>query len=795
MNAKYPWENHSMKQTFLQLAAAAVFVAGCSVDATKFTCANSTECPSGYHCDIGTATAAGSFKCANGAAPQKTITANASKFFLVKRPSSDGTVRTTISADLGAVTSTPDFVGVRVVASQGNTDLADSRVGADGSVLAFQLPQPLAQVSLRVQDDSGHSVPVTGYNQRVELGFEGREVPGTANTSAAFDVTTQNDALFPPAAWIASGPGPGPGGKAQEFTIANTLDGGVVVASDSYTSIAYPDYATASTTSPPIPTFGSFAPPVAGSPVAWQPVIALATSAPDAGPPPARVGAGIAPNSNGGFYLFGGAADATATPSDPQGSFYSWTSQGWAFTPAPATQLPSARSGAALGRDTAGGSCYLNGFVTPCDIDNYQLVVAGGQGPTGVMSNEIQLFDRKLSYTNFSLPPTETQLWRLVGLLPFANAGMQSAAGSVPFNAVVSGGNQSQIYAGGMMIYGRAITTANSGTQGCMLFGAAPQSPGSTASPVPIQPNFASCVGSPSAFDAITGPIGFRQGATLIADPGTNPTTFYLFGGRKAAGATTALQNDIWKATITCPGAPAVCTPTTTWTQVSGGGVGANFPTPRAGAGGALWSSCPYTSCTPVSGGRLVIHGGADASGTQNDLWEWDFGAIAWRQVTTDQTAGVLTPPARLGFAMTGDLGQQQIFAIGGAVAGGALTDQMWLTARESAAKLLVKVPFSLPAIDQAKNLRLTVDALGTSGEQVFLWDGTTWRYFGSTDFSSSVSHITASPTAPATSFLQPDGNIYLLFMQTNRIQFSYASFNFRSPVAMDRLKITVDFQ
>ncbi|HWT87118.1 MAG TPA: hypothetical protein VN177_15210, partial [Myxococcales bacterium] len=170
-----------MRETVLPLLATVLFAAGCSVDATKFTCSSSAECPTGYHCDMGTAAAAGTLKCASGSAQQKTLTANASKFLLAKRPAPDGSVRTTIAAAVGAITSTPDFVGVRVVASQGGTDLADSEVAADGSVLEFQLPQPLAQVSLRVQDDSGHSIPVTGYNQQVVLGFEGKEVAGNTN--------------------------------------------------------------------------------------------------------------------------------------------------------------------------------------------------------------------------------------------------------------------------------------------------------------------------------------------------------------------------------------------------------------------------------------------------------------------------------------------------------------------------------------------------------------------------------------------------------------------------------------
>jgi len=99
-----------------------------------------------------------------------------------------------------------DSVGglyVKLIASQGGVDLASSAVVADGSALEFQLPQALAQVSLRVQDDSGHFVTVTGYPEEVELSFVGKEVAGSANPAAAYDVTNQNDSLFPPAAWRA----------------------------------------------------------------------------------------------------------------------------------------------------------------------------------------------------------------------------------------------------------------------------------------------------------------------------------------------------------------------------------------------------------------------------------------------------------------------------------------------------------------------------------------------------------------------------------------------------------------
>jgi len=82
------------KTAVLSFAAALLLVAGCQVDPTKFRCTSSAECPTGYHCDLGTATAAGTLKCANGAAPQKTLAADASKFLLLRGPSPDGTVRT-----------------------------------------------------------------------------------------------------------------------------------------------------------------------------------------------------------------------------------------------------------------------------------------------------------------------------------------------------------------------------------------------------------------------------------------------------------------------------------------------------------------------------------------------------------------------------------------------------------------------------------------------------------------------------------------------------------------------------
>src|SRR5712691_6151970 len=303
----------------LQLASLAValatFPACKGPDASTFACSSSAECPGDYHCDLGTATAQGTFKCVSGAPTPRTLAADANKFLLAKRPSADGSTRTTILANVGAVTSTPDFVGVRLVASQGGRDIADSPVASDGSVLQFQLPQATAQVSLRVQDDSGHSVPVTGYPQQVELSFAGREVAGTTNAAAAFDVGTNTDSLYPPATWIANGPGLD-GGVPAEFNANDTLfpDGGVQF-SNSYSSIGYLDFHTAGSSTPPAPTDAPTG-GAGGSPIGWQPYFALPTADTAPAPPAARIGATIvqqSPPIGSGFLLYGG-VDAAGTP-------------------------------------------------------------------------------------------------------------------------------------------------------------------------------------------------------------------------------------------------------------------------------------------------------------------------------------------------------------------------------------------------------------------------------------------------------------------------------------------------
>jgi hypothetical protein len=137
---------------------------------------------------------------------------------------------------------------------------------------------------------------------------------------------------------------------------------------------------------------------------------------------------------------------------------------------------------------------------------------------------------------------------------------------------------------------------------------------------------------------------------------------------------------------------------------------------------------------------------------------------------------------------MTGDSGHAYLF--GGDVSGTA-SDEMWFTTREGAARLLMKAPFSLPAIDQATASSITVDAPGLAYSQAFLWDGTRWRFVGASAFEGSGTHLLAKPTAPATGFLQPDGNIYLLLMG----RFRAGTWFDGGPVSTDSLKMTVGFK
>jgi hypothetical protein len=770
--------NQTMQKTVvLSLAAALLLAAGCQVDATQLKCTNSTECPTGYHCDMGTATTAGTFKCANGAAQQKTITVDATKFLLTRSPSSDGSVRTTIAAGIGAVTSSPDFIGVRVVASQGGTDLADGQVLDDGSVVVFQLPQPLAQVSLRVQDDSGHSVPVTGYNQRIELGFEGKEVAGNTNPAAAYDVTTSSDSLYPPATWISSGPG-ADGGIPPEFAANDTLlaDGGVQSAT-SYASLAYLDFHQAATAPPALASDSSS--------IGWQEFAPIPTTLSANVTPPARVGGTLANvgTSFGSLVVLYGGTTAAGNGVDTAGTFHTFDKvNGWTkvVPPAGVNSVPSGAALAGVGLGFGGQtSC-----TAPCTQFTLQYSMAGGfTNAAGSMTNRVVGYGAR---TDSTVTPTlVTTGWFDLGTLPLGNAAMANAPAQVPIsNSSIA--NTSESFAGILMIGGQGITSAAANdANGCLLFAGLPNNTTSAAKNTTVP---CTGVGDPTgSFVSATGGIGFRTGVTLVP---VDSTTFLLFGGTKNGGSSPGLKNDLWQGTLACNGpATSACTTQVTWTQLFPTGAA---PSPRTNAGGAIWqTTITFTPPFTININRkLVIYGGTDASGALNDLWEYDIPTNAWRQPRQDG-GSALAPVTRTRPMMVGDGSRAYVF---GGLISGTPTDQMWTTSRQSTARVLMKAALSLPSIDTATGMTITVDGNGLIApisSQGYLWDGSKWRFIGTGLSDSFGTRLVLTPTAPGSAFVQPDGNIYLLLMQAQRATTQFSG----SAVGVDRLKMTVDFK
>jgi hypothetical protein len=778
MNKNSSGGNPPMQKTaVLSFAAALLLAAGCQVDATQLSCSSSAECPTGYHCNLGTTGSAATFKCANGAAQQKTLTADASKFQLLKAPSPDGTVRTTITASAGAVTSTPDFIGVRVIASQGGADLADSSVATNGSVLAFQLPTATAQVSLRVQDDSGHSVPVTSYNQEVELGFAGKEVAGNTNPTAAYDVSTTSDSLYPPASWITNGPA-ADGGVAPELAATDTLlaDGGVQSAT-SYASLAYLDFHQAMTAAPPIP--------VDGSSIGWQEFAPTPTNLAANVTPAARVGGTLSNfGSPLGLVLYGGTTAAGGAV-DTLGTFYTGdTLNGWTRVVPPAgvnaVPLGGAIAGVGLG---LGGAFSCGGSCTQFSL---QFSMAGGfTNATGAMTSKVVAYGTR---TDSTVSPTLiTTGWFDAGNLPLANAAMASAPALVPVsNSTIA--NTFDQYAGLLMAGGQAITAANNDTNGCLVYAGFASSPNTNAAKNTVFP--CTGAGDPSgAFVTATGGIGFRTGVTLVP---VDSSTFLLFGGTKNGGSSPGLKNDLWQGKLACNGpAGGACTTQVTWTQLSPTGT---LPSPRANAGGAIWQTTITFILFPapqiIFFRRLVIYGGTDASGAVNDLWEYDIANNAWKQLRQDG-GFALAPATRTRPMMAGDGGRAYVF--GGLIAG-APSDQMWTTSRQGTARVLMKAPLGLPSIDTATGMKITVDGSGlnaATNTQGYLWDGSKWRFIGTGLSDAFGTRLVVSPTAPGTAFVQPDGSIYMLLQQTLRSTVQFPG----TAIAADRLKMTVDFK
>jgi len=793
-----------MRETVLPLLAALLFAAGCSVDATKFTCSSSAECPTGYHCDMGTAAAVGTLKCASGSAQQKTLTANASKFLFSKRPSADGTVRTTIAAGAGAVTSTPDFVGVRLVAKRGNSDVAESEVLANGSVLQVQVPEAAGQVSLRVQDDSGHSIPVTGYRQQIELSFLGKDVSGNVNPIAAYDASTVTDSLFDPGVWI-----PGLTEIPASSPVVNTI-----ASPAAYNGLASIDGVSAATTPP--------AQPSATGALGWEQISSAATDTSAGFAPSARSGMAVAQlgiSVGGDYYPFVayGGADGAGAPADSTPTVHAFNPNGIGWTsvqtntqtssPGPfpsnfasfglasAAQLATiARSGTALAPTNSfnctSGSC--NGINY-----NLNLVVAGGVKPDGTLTNNLFAYGSRTIGGNIYLGWwDETAEGTSMGTpnprLLAPNAGMAS---TVLFTIPVPAGINQNFYNGAMMVGGQGIIPAgqpgaNNDTAACQYlttFGSA-------------NPTFqvSSCTTSQWATAAALGQIGYRSGQALTSTDDTfiDGYSVFMFGGNRANGpaGTSGLQNDLWRGTISvvcnigppatppCTAAGAAAVTQITWNLVP---TGATKPSPRSG------SAIAFNEYR-----KLTLYGGSDATGPLQDVWELDLSAASpfpWRRLTLD-AAPALAPGVRTRAVMLGQLGylnNNATMLFGGAV-GGTPTSDVWVLSRQSASRLLIAAPSGLTSPDTATNLSLTLRTLNPPylGAPLYIWNSgnSRWDFVAQPLVSASFATL-LQPTA----YLQSNGSFYFLMNTRNRSTPTYNSPANLVPV--DGLEVTLDFQ
>jgi hypothetical protein len=802
-----------MRATVLPLLAAVLFTAGCAVDATKFTCTSSAECPTGYHCDMGTATSAGTFKCASGAAQQKTLAADASKFLLAKRPSADGTVRTTISAGAGAVTSTPNFVGVRLVAKRGNSDVSESQVLADGSVLQVQVPEAAGQVSLRVQDDSGHSIPVTGYRQQIELSFLGKDVPGNVNPIAAYDASTVTDSLFDPGVWI-------PG--LTEIPASSPVVKNIVSPA-AYNGLASIDGVSASTTPP--------AQPSATGALGWEQLSSAATDTNAGFAPSARTGMAVAQlgiSVAGDYYPFMayGGADGTGAPADSTPTIHAFNPDGIGWTsvqtntqtsspgPFPSNYIPYglatagqlatiSRAGTAL----APGGSY-NCTSGACNGINYNLnvVVAGGVKPDGTLTNNLFAYGSKTIGANIYLgwwdeTAEGTNLGTPSPRLLAPNAGMAS---TVVFSIPVPSGTIQNFFQGAVMVGGQGIIPAGQpGANNDLANGGAACQYLTTFTFGSAAPTFqvSTCTNAQWATAAAAGQIGYRTGQALTStdDTSADGVSVYMFGGTRANGpaGTSGLQNDLWRGTISvvcsvgppatppCTAAGAVAQTQITWSVVPTSGT---KPTPRSG------SAIAFNEFR-----KLTLYGGSDATGPLQDVWELDLtapmpvGGFPWRKLTLD-AAPALAPGARTRAVMLGQLGylnNNATMLFGGAV-GGTPTSDVWVLSRQSASRLLIAAPSGMGSPDTATNLSLTLRTFNPPyfGAPVYIWNGGNSRW----DFVAYPLVGSSFATLPRpTAYLQPNGSFYFLMNTRNRSTPTYNSLANLVPV--DALEVTLDFQ
>jgi len=757
----------------------------------------------------------------------KTLSVNANKVHLVKQPYADGTVRSVIVTDKGAISSTPGFAGVSVIATAGSTVLASAAANADGSAAVIELPGAPTQVGLAVSDRSGHSAPVTGYAERVIMSFAGKDVPGNVNPVTAWDTGSVNDALYPPQQWVASGSGPDGGPIAELLPARTFLSDGGVTNLNSYEPFAYQDGIHGMTVVPPAPDRDG------GTLLGWELLETASITAAAAVTPPARVGHALAQTSGfqvgSNYYysaLVGGAApDIDGGFVDPAGTFYAYNQYGgvgWAQVTPPSQQpfsgsppfaskyfqsydpsygpyvgldSPSFRANVAMGPGSGANTC--SGTCTDFVAYTNYFLTAGGTTATGPTNRIYAWGERTHYFTGGSRQ--YIGWWDLTAepngapagpVLPFANSGMASAGTFyVPTTLGPNGGGN--FTPGILLVGGSANTQANNDANGCLTVAAF------YGSPNPPQYQVQSCVDA--AWNTSTGALGLRSGIALAAsDYVTSVLTanFYLFGGAQSGSSTVTsngAKNDLWQGTLTvaCNGGTSVNPPCqfgffpvriATWTNVTPS-TGPKPPT-RSGAAMAFGDSR-----------RLLLYGGVSATGTVlTDMWELDMNVIPvanwqWRQIGF-QPAPAMAPSPRTKFVAYGQGGGQ--FLLYGGSSGGAPLNDVWSLTKEAPARMLIQAPTGLssPSSATSVGLTLTVNGPTTSYAPLYAWDGSTWNFVGRPFQTPSIYGL-ANPTA----YIQPDGNIYLMFMTPTGYRNPPGSQYPYNVVSFDSMEAILDFK
>ena len=111
---------------------------------------------------------------------------------------------------------------------------------------------------------------------------------------------------------------------------------------------------------------------------------------------------------------------------------------------------------------------------------------------------------------------------------------------------------------------------------------------------------------------------------------------------------------------------------------------------------------------------------------------------------------------------------------------------EVWALSKQAPSRLIVKAPVNLPRLDLATNLRFSVLAFGPVFAPLYIWDGSSWR------FVTDATEIMGFTLPNATGFIQPDSNVYLMFMPPYRSVPGFTNNFYTSTI--DSFQAFVDF-